>query len=284
MTAAVSALILAGSRPDGDPLARQAGVEHKALIDVAGRPMLDHVVAALRASPAIGRIAVSAREPLAVGGGELSLLPAEQSPSLSVRSAILALGTPLLVTTADHPLLRPEWIGYFLDHLPEADAVAALARSETVLAAVPNTERTFLRFKGAAFSGCNLFYFRERSALRVVDFWRRIEAQRKRPWRMAGLLGPGSVLAYLLGRLTIEAALDRLEQRTGARLGIVDMPFGEAAVDVDDRNDLDLVRRLMAARKNGAAATGERPGGRDAAVAADPAAEAATFDPAGPQR
>lgn len=249
----VAALILAGSRPGGDPLARENGVSAKARIEIAGRPMLHHVADALLAVPRIGRIAVSGTEPLPLFGDRMAMVPAGASPSLSVGAALSALGTPLLVTTADHPLLEPEWIEHFLDHLPPASAVAGLARAETVAEAAPGTKRTYLRFSGSAWSGCNLFYFADPGALGVVDFWRRIERHRKRPWRMAGLIGAGAILSHLTGRLTLDGALRLLEMRTGTRLGIVDMPFGEAAVDVDKASDLAFARNLMEARATGRA-------------------------------
>lgn len=254
----VAALILAGERPGGDPLARAAGAAHKATIEIGGRTMLDRVAEALIGCPRIGRIAVSAAAPLPLlDGTRMRMLPAGPTPSASVRAAIEALGTPLLVTTADHPLLRPEWIGYFLDHVPaEADASAALARAETVMEAEPTTERTFLRFRGAGYSGCNLFLFAGPRALGAVDFWRRIEAHRKRPLTMARLIGPGALLAYLSRRLTLDGALRHLGRRTGARLAVVEMPFGEAAIDVDDMDDLALARRIVGRREN----AGERLG------------------------
>ncbi|WP_152046218.1 molybdenum cofactor guanylyltransferase [Aureimonas psammosilenae] len=244
----VSALILAGSRPGGDPLALTEGVPQKALIAIEGRPMLHHVVTALKAVPEIGRIAVSSPEPLPGDGFEW--IASRETPSLSVSAALDALGTPLLVTTADHPLLKPKWIAHFLAHSPPgASAVVGLAKEAAVQAAAPETKRTYLRLGGQAWSGCNLFLLADPQARQVVGFWRRLEAHRKKPWRMASLIGPGAILAYLTGRLRIEGALSRIGRLTGATVGMVDMPFGEAAIDVDKPSDLVLVRRLMAARR-----------------------------------
>ena len=58
-----TALVLAGVRPGGDPLAEFAGVSHKALIPIGGVAMLDRVVDALRASGRIDRIVVSIDRP-----------------------------------------------------------------------------------------------------------------------------------------------------------------------------------------------------------------------------
>ena len=50
----IDALILAGSRGPDDPIAKLAGVPHKALAPIAGRPMLAYVLEAVRAVPLVG--------------------------------------------------------------------------------------------------------------------------------------------------------------------------------------------------------------------------------------
>lgn len=258
----LTALVLAGSRGPGDPLAVYAGVEHKALIDVDGRSMLERVIGALAAVEEIARIVVLIerddlleREPAlaaAAAGKPLSQLPAAGSPSASILAAIDALGTPLLVTTADHALLEADWVRYFLSHRDRsADVCAALAGSEAVLGALPETRRTWLRFRGRRYSGCNLFFFATPASAGVARVWREIERQRKKPVNMVRRLGVFTALLYLLNRLSLAAALRRLGGLTGARLAVVEMPFGLAAVDVDKPSDLDLVRELLQRRRAG---------------------------------
>lgn len=245
----VTALVLAGSRGPQEPVAVAAGVPHKAFAEVDGVPMLVRVVRALRGTPAVGRIVVTTERPdLIEAEPELrgiSALPAAAGPSGSVRAALEALGTPLLVTAADHALLRPEWVGAFLSELdPQADVSAAVAREADVAAAAPGVRRTFLRFADGPVSGCNLFHLATPAAARAVDFWARVEAERKRPWRMAVMLGPGVLARYLAGRLTLAGALDALGRRAGVRARAVMLPFGQAAIDVDSPADLILARRL----------------------------------------
>ncbi|TPW29936.1 nucleotidyltransferase family protein [Pararhizobium mangrovi] len=240
----LTALVLAGSRPGGDPLAEHAGVAHKALIDIAGKPMLARVGEALAASERVGRIAVSIEDPSVVGDPRFEIVAASTSPSASVRAALDVLGTPLLVTTADHALLKREWVDHFLANLPNAGVVAALARAETIERAVPETQRTYLKFADGRFSGCNLFYLSDDRAIGVVDLWQKIEMHRKNPVKLFGMLGPGAVAAYMAGRLTLAEALERLGRKAGCPLGVVEMPFGESAIDVDKPADLELVRRL----------------------------------------
>lgn len=244
-----NALVLAGSRGGIDPVAEYAGVADKAMIVVDGATMLARVVDALRRAGA-GRIAVVASAAAvrdhahALG---LEVIDAAAGPSSSAARGLAALGAPLLVTTADHALLRPEWIARFLaDVPPHADVAALLARRETILAAVPDTRRTYLRFADGAWSGCNLFYLATARAGAAVALWQRVEQDRKRPWRIVRRLGPRLLLRYLTGRLTLAAALARVGRLAGVDAAMVASPFGLAAVDVDKPSDLDLVRRLCA--------------------------------------
>ncbi len=245
------ALILAGSRGGIDPLAAYAGVAHKALIMLDGETLLARVATALTQAGA-SEIAVSVSvSDVAVGAHAralgLRVLDAAAGPSLSVRQGVEALGTPLLVTTADHALLQSDWIRRFLaDVPPGADVAALLARQDVIEAAAPGTKRTYLRFADGAWSGCNLFLFATPRSVAALNLWVQVEADRKRPWRIVRRLGVGTLLRYLLGRLTLVQAIAHLGRLAGLDAAAVASPFGLAAVDVDKPDDLDLVRKLVA--------------------------------------
>jgi GTP:adenosylcobinamide-phosphate guanylyltransferase len=258
----IPALILAGSRGPDDPLAQATGVHHKAFIEIGGEPMLARVVAALAQVPAIGRITIAIEAPELVesapslapwrAGGRIAVLRAAESPAATVVRALESIdgAPPLFVTTADHALLTPAMVQHFLDHAPAAaDVAAGIATDRTIQAAYPDTRRTYLRFHDIAFSGCNLFLFRTGRARNVADLWRQVERHRKRPWRMVAMLGLGNLIGFLLGRLTLGEALARMSARSGAQLATVDMPFAEAAIDVDKPADLELVRAIVARRR-----------------------------------
>jgi len=247
------ALVLAGSRGPSDPVAAAAGVSHKALAEVGGAPMLMRVLRALAAAGA-ERVLVLIETPEIVAGlpglaeldsCKVEAMAAASTPSLSVLAGLERLGAPVLITTADHALLRPEWILAFLERVPAgADLAAAVARAEVVTAAAPQTQRTFLRFSDVSVSGCNLFYLATDRGAGAVRAWRRFEAHRKHPLTLARMLGPDVLVRYALGRLSLANAVARLGRLADARVAAVELPFGEAAIDVDKPADLDLARRL----------------------------------------
>jgi CTP:molybdopterin cytidylyltransferase MocA len=244
-----AALILAGSRPGApDPVAVAEHAPHKALVEVGGVPMLGRVVAALREA-GIAQIAVSADNPHVVALAAMldcTVIPTGRGPSASVASAFAQLGTPMLVTTADHALLRPEWVRDFLADTPaQADVAVLLAHRSAVEAALPGSVRTYLKLADGGWSGCNLFLLAGPRAEAAIATWAAVEADRKRPWRIAARLGAGTLWRYVLGRLTMAEAIARLGRRIGIAAAAVPARDGLAAVDVDKPGDLAQVRALV---------------------------------------
>lgn len=251
-------LVLGGTRGGGDPVAAAAGVSHKALALVDGEPMLTRVVGAVRAALPDAAIGVAIDpEPdvsaLLASLGGIGVLSPGSSPCATVSAALdrPEFLPPLLIVTADNPLLTPAMLRHFLDGLPAGvDAAVAVARRETV-EAVYETKRTYWRFADVSVSGCNLFYIGPERALDIVAFWRRLETDRKKPWKMMSHLGGRALVAFACGRLTLADALDRLGRRIGASLASVDMPFATAPIDVDSVADLMLADSILRTRRTG---------------------------------
>ena len=171
--------------------------------------MLARVLHALAASPDVDRIFVVMEDPAILGRlpdiPPCTALPSAPTPSLSVLRALdeVEAGLPMLVTTADHALLSPAIVAYFLAgaRATGAEVAVGLTAAEVISKAYPSSQRTYLRFRDAHYSGANLFALMSPEASKAVAFWRRVEQERKRPWRMIRAFGLGSLLAYLLGLL-----------------------------------------------------------------------------------
>jgi CTP:molybdopterin cytidylyltransferase MocA len=256
-----AAIVLAADRGPSDPVALAAGVPAKCLATIAGTPMVVRVLRGLAQSGRVGPVLISVAggQPLALAPGSLPpttnaqvrWIRSEASPSRSAAAALAALPTdrPVLLTTGDHPLLSPQMVRHFVDHAAAdgADLAVGLAPYELVQAAHPRTRRTVLRFSDGRFCGCNLFAFLTPRSRAAAEIWKEVEAQRKRPVRVVGLVGWGAMALYAMGRLSLKAVGERFEQRTGLRVRVVTMPFAEAAIDVDTADDLELVRRITQA-------------------------------------
>jgi hypothetical protein len=217
------------------------------------------VARTLLASPSIGRIVVLAQEADSLLAGELGWMAAEPriataeagdgiSASVAALAGTEAAPYPVLVTTADHPLLRPEMVEAFIAAAGDADAAFAMVERRTVESVHPDTRRTWLKAANGHFSGANLFALTTAQSQRGAAFWSRAEKDRKRALKLLSYLGLGTFLRALTRTISLESAAERTGRKVGMRLKAVVLPFAEAAIDVDKPADLELAERILAGR------------------------------------
>ena len=258
-----TAVVLAADRGPDDPVARAAGVRCKSMTPINGTPMVFRVLDALTASSAVEAqiLCGPPRSILDMEPGLEERTRAEnsrwvenrQTPSTSASHVFKSIPeqAPILLTTADHAMLSDRIIDYFCQgaRTSGCDVVVGIARHEMVTEAYPRTQRTATRLQDGSYCGCNLFAFLTPRARRAADVWRQVESQRKKPLRVIRVLGVIAVLQYLMGRLSLSEALDRMSRRLGFKAGAVILPFAEAAIDVDSVQDWELVEEIVAEKE-----------------------------------
>lgn len=255
-----TALLLAGQRPGIDALAAAYGQTRKALVRIDGQPMLSRVAHTLLASPGIGRVVVLAQEWQAlVADPDCAWLADDPRVAFlasggGIATSVAAVGGseaapwPLLVTTADHPLLTPAMIAAFIAGAGDADVAVGVVGAHVLLAAHPDNRRTWLKFRGGAWSGANLFALKGPQVMPALQLWARVEQNRKSGWRLIGQLGPLLLVGAALRLLTLDRAVARFGTKLGLKAKAVALPFAEAAIDVDKPSDHALAEAILAAR------------------------------------
>ena len=124
-----TALVLAASRGNLDPLAQAGGVSHKCFIDIAGRPMLQRVVEGVMASPRVKHTIVAiepdsmaeARQILSSlpGADAIEYVPSQDNIGTSVAAVAKAELLPPPVLAAIREALAD------LPQLPRINALTA---------------------------------------------------------------------------------------------------------------------------------------------------------------
>lgn len=258
-----TAIILAADRSHDDPLIQHAGVCAKALVDIEGLPMIQRVIEALTHSlnvkdivlcgPSKSCLESSATLMQLIEDGTVRWQEPANSPASSAYHALQQLpeGQPALITTADHPLLRPDIVDDFLERARTsgADVAAGATTINAIHKKFPGAHKTVMRFSDDGYCGCNLFAFLSPRSHRVANAWRSVEKQRKNPLYIIRQLGLGSILRYSLGILRMDAAAERLSRKLGVKIKPVLLPFPEAAIDVDTVEDQRFVESILCTDK-----------------------------------
>lgn len=250
-----TAIVLAGSRPGRDHFAEQFGNDIKALIAVGGEPMVRRSVRALLESRNVARVVVLTQAPERIG----DVIPAKWNVTIARSGATIAetmlaicndpaTRWPLLVTTADHALLDPATVDEFCDGAAGADLAVGVVERKVLLQRFPHAERTWLGFRGGAYTGANLFMLASPKVAPAIELWRSVEQDRKKGWRLVALVGPSALLGTLLRLLSINAVLSRVGRKLGLAIRAVPLSNPLAGVDVDKPVDHTLTEDVLAGR------------------------------------
>ena len=250
-----TALLLAGSRPGGDPLTQSLGTDYKPLIPIDGEPMLLRPLRALLASPSIRAVRVMTQQPerldTVVDNDPRVTVERSQATIAATLMAVCsdpATPFPILVTTADHALLTPTMIEQFIAGSDGCDISVAFVESRPLLARFPDAKRTWLRFGKGRYSGANLFALNTPRAAVAIEKWRAVEQDRKKGWRVLLQLGLPLFLGAVLRLRNLTQTGAGLSRRLGIVIKPVVMEDPLAAIDVDKPADYSLVQQIIAGR------------------------------------
>ena len=252
-----TAFLLAGSRPDGDPLAQSMMLGHKALIPVAGEPMVLRPLRALLASPEVGndhRADAERRSdlrPVLPDDERISHPRVERHhrrrPSPS-NCADRAAEFPLLVATADHALLDSGDGRRILAAGGRRRPRHRGGREQAAARALPADQAHLDQLPRRALQRRQPVRVRLHEGASGGRRWGAVEQDRKKGWRLLAALGPALLLGAVLKLRTIHESAAAIGRKLGIAIRIVEMSNPVAAIDVDKPADHALVEAILAGR------------------------------------
>jgi GTP:adenosylcobinamide-phosphate guanylyltransferase len=243
-------VVLAGGKM---PLELQAtcSVEERALIPVAGVPMIDRVLESLRGLPECEEVfLVAPPETLKhVGQRAVGLAAGNTLSGNLVAGAERARSQEILIVTADVPLATSGTWTNFLQAAWDKGLEAAypIVRRQTAEAQFPGGKRTYAHLREGSFTGGNGFIM---PRLKIAELQTLIEAgygARKKPWVLAQMLGPGFIARAVTRQLSIPALETKMSGLLTCRAGAVEVSDAAIAFDVDKPSDLQIAEARLAA-------------------------------------
>ena len=253
-------IVMAGGRMSPqDPLYAVTGLTNKALLPIAGRPMIQYVVDALAGATEVQQFVIVGLSP-------------EKSPDLGVPAVYMPSRGGLfdnvvagfeklreikpdtrlaILSTADIPLLTTEMVNWYITTCSETDhdIYYTIVERSVMEGRFPQAGRTFVPLRGGAYCGGDIFMARTDLAQSNQALFDRLMAARKSFWKQVRLVGLGFLIRFVLRRLTVADAERRVSKTLNVRGRAVITPFAEMGMDVDKPHQLAIVRAELDGRR-----------------------------------
>jgi GTP:adenosylcobinamide-phosphate guanylyltransferase len=248
------AIVTAGGIPNpDDPLYPFLKGDAKALVDVAGKPMIQWVLDALNAAQqvdAIILIGLSAKSEL------VSTKPTHYVPNQGRMLANIVAGVNkaldlnrkteyVLVVSSDIPALKGEMVDWLVSRCMETkdDLYYGVCPRDVMEARFPDSKRTYTHLKDIELCGSDINITHVRMATEHLDLWERLIGNRKSPMRQAAIIGLDLIWKIKVTHsLTLDALVEEVCSRLGIKARAIIWDRAEPCMDVDKPHQLELLR------------------------------------------
>src|SRR5678816_2041358 len=249
----MDAIVTAGGipRPE-DPLYSYSHGNSKALIDVAGKPMIQWVLDALGNAKQVDNViiiglspksGVTCKKPIYYVSNQGRMLAnivagVDKALELNKRNKYV------LVVSSDIPTLKSEMVDWLVDTCMETkdDLYYGVCPKDVMEARFPGSKRTYTHLKDMDVCGADINLTHVRMATEHLDIWESLIGSRKSPLKQAGIIGFGTLFALFTRRLTLEDAVSRVGDRIGIKGRAIVWPHAEPCMDIDKPSQLELLR------------------------------------------
>ena len=247
------AIVTAGGIPNPeDPLYVFAKGDSKALLDVAGKPMVQWVLDALNEAEQVDEIifiGLSSKSGLISGkpihfisnqGRMLANIVAGVNKALELNKKT----EYVLVVSSDIPALKGEMVDWLVETCMETDdeMYYGVCPREVMEARYPDSKRTFTRLKGMEMCGADIHVAHVSMATEHLDLWERLIGNRKSPLTQASIVGLDVFWKIFTHSITLDDLVALLSSRLGIKGRAIVWEHAEPCMDVDKPHQLELLR------------------------------------------
>ena len=207
---------------------------------IGGRTLLEAVVGALRAVPAVERVVVvGPRAAQAVAPSVDEWIDEFPTGEDNLIAALQAGRTDRVVFSAsDLPFVTPaSFLGLIARAAPAIDAAYPIYRREDFLKTYPGGRTKFASLADGAWTGGSAFVLRPAPFLANIAVLKRGFAARKSLFALASLLGVALLAKFALRGLRVSDVEQRASAVLGARLKAITGADAALAMDCDDAVD-----------------------------------------------
>ena len=262
----MDAIVTAGGIPQpGESLYEHTQGMSKALLEIAGKTMIQWVFDALDGAGSIQRVVLIGLGPESVVTSKklVAFLPNQGSMVDNIRAGIFKLieldpePRPILVVSSDIPGVTSEMVEWTVSTTLQSDddVYYNVIPRQVMEKTFPESKRTYTRLKDMEVCGGDMNIVRSSLVTSKDEMWEKLIASRKNVLKQAALIGYDTLLLLLLRSITLQDAVQRVVQRLNITGRAVVCPYAEVGMDVDKPHQLELIRTFLEKRRaEGAAA------------------------------
>ena len=254
----MDAIVIAGGIPQPDqPLYEYTQGIPKAMLDIAGKPMVQWVLDALGNAKKVDNViiiglddteSVTCSKPTYHIPNQGRMLANIQAGIDKMRE-INPKSEYVLSVSADIPAIEGEMIDWLIDTALETrhDIYYGVVKKETMEARYPGSNRTFTKLKGIELCGADIHIAHHSMTTDPVHLskWEVLIGKRKSPLKQVASVGYLTLILLLLGRLSLADAVKRATKKLNFTGRAIIFPYAEAAMDVDKPHQLEMLRADM---------------------------------------
>ena len=252
-------IISAGGVPHSDDLLYSyTQGRSKALLPLAGRPMVQWVVDALTAARLVDRIViVGLKESDGVHSPKVAVFLPDQGTLL--KNVTIGIewvleqapeSCQVLLCSSDIPLISTEmvdeWVAQCDD--PVVDMYYGVVRRDLMETRFPGARRSYVHFSDGDVAGADIFVLNPQLAYRHRELWDELIGDRKSALRQARRFGLGFLIRLLLRRVSIPQAEEHIERALNLTGRVIAVTHAELGMDVDKPFQLEICEAELAAR------------------------------------
>jgi GTP:adenosylcobinamide-phosphate guanylyltransferase len=262
----MDAIVTAGGVPlPEEPLYEATQGHPKAMVDVAGKPMVQWVLDALTESRTIDNVIIvglTEKSGLACGkpmhfvsnqGKMVENLQAGARKALEVNQQ----AEHVLIVSSDIPAITGVMVDWVVETAMQQkmDVYYNVIQRQVMEKRFPDSKRTWTRLKDMEICGGDMNVARLKTIISddETDLWAKITNSRKNPLKQAALIGFDTAFMLLTGKLTLQKAETNIMTRLKITGKAVVCPYAEVGMDVDKPHQLEIMRADMKKRLKQAA-------------------------------
>ena len=275
----MDAVILAGGIPQpSDPLYEYSQGESKALIDIAGKPMVQWVVDALDSAKKVDNIIIIGLSPksglkckkplhyISNQGRMLANIVAGVAKSVELNKKTQYV----MVVSSDIPALKPEMVDWLVKKAAETkdDLYYGLCPREVMETRYPNSNRTYTKLKDMEVCGADINITHVSMTTDHLSTWEELIGNRKSPLRQAAVIGLDTLWRLWRKQFTLQELVERASERIGIKGRAIIWPHAEPGMDVDKPHQLELMRDDFSRQMKKSTPKAKKPASKKKAVKA----------------